>query len=95
MNKEIKLDEWLHGTTPLPVQTPVQTEMVPNIIDLSQFKNFNQIKPGLGIKTQKTVLMTNPNGYQKFFDEIGEAAKADGITVAIVDAGDSFIVTFK
>ena len=95
MNKAINMDEWLNGTTPLPVQKPVQTEIVPNIIDLSQLKNFNQIKPGLGVKALKTVLMTNPTGYQKFFDEVGAAARADGMTFNIVDAGDSFIVTFK
>ena len=93
MNKEINMDEWLNGTTPFKEQKPA--EVVPNIIDVDQLKNFNQIKAGVGVRAAKQVLMTNPTGYQKLFDELGNAARADGLTFNIVDTADAYIVTFK
>lgn len=95
MNKEINMNEWLNGTTPLPEKQKPIEEVVPDIIELSQFKNFSQIKRGLCIRAPKMTLMTNPTGYQKFLNEVERAANRDGITLSFVDAGDSFIVTFK
>lgn len=87
MEKEINVNDWLTEAKEVPSTI--------NLIEFSEFKNYNQIKRGLSIRVLKSVLMANPTGYQNLFNDVQKNAKTEGIIMSFVDAGDAFILTFK
>jgi hypothetical protein len=87
MEKEINVNDWLTEAKEVPSTI--------NLIEFNEFKNYNQIKRGLSIRVLKSILMTNPTGYQNLFNDVQKTAKLEGIIMSFVDAGDAFILTFK
>lgn len=87
MEKEINMNEWFEGTK--------EVKSTINLINLSEFTNFNLIKKGLHIKAPKVTLLMNPTAYQNLFNEVEKAAKTEGIVLSFVEDPDSFTLIFK
>jgi len=87
MEKEINMDEWFNGAK--------EVKSTIDMINLSDFTNFNMIRRGLHIKAPKVTLLMNPTAYQNLFNEVEKAAKADDIIMSFVEDGDSFTLAFK
>lgn len=87
MEKEVNIGDWLTEAK--------EVESTINLIELSDFKNYNQIKKGLSIRVTKNILMSNPTGYQNLFNDVQKVAKTEGIVLSFIDIGEAFVLTFK
>ena len=87
MEKAIDMNEWFNGAK--------EVKSTIDLIELSDFTNFNMIRKGLHIRAPKITLLMNPTAYQNLFNEVEKAAKAEGIIMSFVEDTDSFTLAFK
>jgi len=61
-------------------------------VNLTDLKDFSEIKKGVKIKAIKATLLGNPTGYVKLLNDIENYAKKSGLTISHEDKSDHYII---